>query len=150
MPTKLQARPWRKVDGAADSKRHQGELGPLTGSAPGTACRLGMLKADGGAEEGGDCFSGDSTALAEGVLKSQRQEGKQQSRNHKVQYLLVDGDVLSSLQRPEDTAAARRSFPLAELLEVHAKPTEALDVAASAGRGRGRAWRDNFRGARQR
>ena len=72
-------------------------------------------------------------ALAEGVLKSRRQEGKQQSRNHKVQYLLVDGDVLSSLQWPEGTATARRSFPLAEFLEVHTKPTEALNVAASAG-----------------
>ena len=69
-PTKLQARPWRKDDGAAEPKRHEGERTPLTGPAPGAACRLGMLKADGGAEEGGGCFSGDSTALAEGVLKS--------------------------------------------------------------------------------
>ena len=72
-----------------------------------------MHKAIGGAEEGEDCFSEGSTALAEGVLKSQRQEGKQQSRNRKVQYLLVDGEVLPTLQWPEDTAAARRPFPLA-------------------------------------
>ena len=69
-PAKLQARPWRKGDGAADSRRHEGECTPSAGPAPGAACRLGILKADGGAEEGGDRLSGASTALAEGVLKS--------------------------------------------------------------------------------
>ena len=67
-----------------------------------------------------------------------------------IRHLRVNGDVLSSLQRPEDIAAARGSFPLAELLKVHAKPTEALNMAASARRGQRRAWRDNFRGARLR
>ena len=67
-----------------------------------------------------------------------------------IRYLRINGDVLSSLQRPEDIAAARGSFPLAELLEVHTKTTETLDVMASARRGRRRAWKDVFRGARLR
>ena len=84
MPAKLQARPWRKDDETADSKRRGGKRASPTDPAPGTACRLGALKASGGAEESGGCFSGDTTALTEGVLKSQRQGGKQQPGNGKV------------------------------------------------------------------
>ena len=97
MPARLQARPCRKGNDAADSGLHEGERTPSTGLAPGAACKLGVRKANGGAEEGQDCILEGSMALAEGVLESQRQEGKQQSRNHKVQYLLVDSKVLSPL-----------------------------------------------------
>ena len=64
--------------------------------------------------------------------------GKENSTQEaiRVRYSRVDGYVLPSLQRPEDVVAARGSFPLAELLEVHAEPTEALDVAASTRCGR--------------
>ena len=82
MPAKLQARPWRKGDETADSKRRGGERASPTDPAPGTTCRLGALKASGGVEERGSCSSGGATALAEGTLKDHRQEGKQHSRNH--------------------------------------------------------------------
>ena len=77
-PARLQARPCRKGNESTDSRLHGGKRTPSTGPAPGAACNLGVHKANGCAEEGEDCFSEGSTALAEGVLKSQRQEGKQQ------------------------------------------------------------------------
>ena len=49
-----------------------------------------------------------------------------------IRYLHVDSDALLSLQRSEDAAAARGSLPIVELLEVHTKATEALDVTAGA------------------
>ena len=97
----------------------------------------------------GSCFSGDFVALAEGDLggQSSGKEGDTQKIT-KIRYLLVDGDVLSSLQWLEDVAAARRSLPLAELLEVHTKATEALDVTAGTRRSRRGTKRDSLRGAR--
>ena len=67
-----------------------------------------------------------------------------------TRYLRVNDDVLSPLQRPEDIATARGTFPLAEFLKVHTKTTETLDVTAGAQWGRRRAWKDIFRGARLR
>ena len=70
MPGRLQARPCGKGNKVADSRLHRGERTPSTGPAPGAACRLGVHKANGGAEEGGDCFTTDPAALAKGVMKS--------------------------------------------------------------------------------
>ena len=70
MPAKLQTRPWRKGNEAAGSRHQESERTPSAGPAPGATCKLGVLKDDGGAEEGGDCFTRDPMALAEGVLKS--------------------------------------------------------------------------------
>ena len=62
-----------------------------------------------------------------------------------MRYLRVNSDELPSLQRPKDLAAGGGSLPLAELLEVHTKVTEALDVTASARRSRRRLKRDGLR-----
>ena len=82
-PAKLQARPQGRGDEAAGSRRHGGKRASPTDPAPGAACGLGTLKASGGVKEGGDCFSEESAAVAEGTLKNQRQEGRQHSRSHK-------------------------------------------------------------------
>ena len=68
-PARLQARPCRKGSEATDSRLHEGERTPLADPVPGAACRLGVHKANGGAEEGEDCFSRDPTVLEEGVLR---------------------------------------------------------------------------------
>lgn len=82
MLAELQARSRGRGDEAAGSRRNGGERASPTGPAPGTACRLGAIKASGGVEEQGGCSSGDAAALAEGTLKDHRQEGNQHSRNH--------------------------------------------------------------------
>ena len=66
-----------------------------------------------------------------------------------TRYLLVYGEVLLMLQRLEGmTTATRGLFALVECGEVHAEPTQALDVRTSAWRG----WRStqaaNLRGAK--
>ena len=102
-------------------------------SAPGASCGLGALEAGGRVKEEGGRFSGDSAALVEGTLKDRRQEMKNSTQGATtIRYLHVNGDVLPPLQRSKDATAARGSLPLAELLEVHAKPTEALDVTVGA------------------
>ena len=133
-PAVLRARPRRKVDRGAPSGFLVDAPTPTAAPTPWAAPEPAALELGGCDGTSGTCFLGDFTTMAEGVLRGQssgKEDGTQKIT--KIRYLLVDADVLSSLQRPEDTADARRSFPLAELLEVHAKSTEALNVAASLG-----------------
>ena len=70
------------------SSRHPaGGLASPAGPTPGAVCGLAALKSSGGDGARGGRFSGDSAALAEGILKSHRQEEKQHSKNHKDKVL---------------------------------------------------------------
>ena len=76
MPAELHTRPWGRGSQAEDSARHEGGDASPTNPAPGAAGRPGMLKADGGVDEGGGSLSEDATASTEGALKDRRQDKK--------------------------------------------------------------------------
>ena len=103
-----QARPRRRDGKGAGSRRQASVFASPADLAPGAACWLGALKASGGFEAGGGCFPGGFTALAEGILKSHRQEGKQHSRNYKDKVLTHLWRCTSSVS----TAGKRRCCSL--------------------------------------